>query len=125
MGVSSTDVVTTRDDRGRWGEVSFASRARFADRLAVRESHEQAAKYLSVLAHAWLAAIRSQGEGQQGAVPRPWPALTVPEVRGLLAVALSLPARSRELGLAWSWWRRARRWQARCTHHRRGAEQAR
>ena len=46
-------------------------------------------------------------------------ALTVPEVRRLLEVALPLPTRSPELQLAWSWWRRSRRLQARHSHYRR------
>jgi len=45
----------------------------------------------------------------------------VPEVRRLLMVALPLPAHSPELGLVWSWWRRAQRWQARRSHDRRRA----
>jgi hypothetical protein len=45
--------------------------------------------------------------------------LTVPEVRRLLDVALPMPARSVELRLAWSDWRRARRLQARRSHYRR------
>jgi len=47
--------------------------------------------------------------------------LTVPEVRRLLEVALPLPYRPRELRLAWSLWRRAKRWQARLSHSRRQA----
>jgi len=47
--------------------------------------------------------------------------LTVPEVRRLLEVALPLPDRPRELRLAWSLWRRAKRWQARISHSRRQA----
>ena len=47
--------------------------------------------------------------------------LTVPEVRRLLEVALPLPYRSRELRLAWSLWRRAKRLQARRSHYRRQA----
>lgn len=47
--------------------------------------------------------------------------LTVPEVRRLLEVALPLPDRSRELRLAWSRWRRAKRLQARRSHYRRQA----
>jgi hypothetical protein len=45
-------------------------------------------------------------------------ALTVPEVRRWLEVALPLPYRSRELRLAWSLWRRAKRRQA-CISHAR------
>jgi len=47
----------------------------------------------SVLARAWLAAIRG--------------------------LVVALPTRSLELRLAWSWWRRARGWHARCSHDRR------
>jgi hypothetical protein len=43
----------------------------------------------------------------------------VPEVRRLLEVALPLPHRTRESRLAWSLWRRAKRWQARISHARR------
>jgi len=39
-------------------------------------------------------------------------------VRRLLEVALPLPYRSRELRLAWSLWRRAKRLQARRSHYR-------
>jgi hypothetical protein len=44
--------------------------------------------------------------------------MTVPEVRRLLEVALPLPARSCALRLAWSHWRRHKRWQARRGHYR-------
>jgi hypothetical protein len=47
--------------------------------------------------------------------------LTVPEVRRLLEVALPLPERPPELRLAWSLWRRAKRWLARLSHARRQA----
>ena len=47
--------------------------------------------------------------------------LTIPEVRRLPEVALPLPYRPRELWLAWSLWRRAKRWQARLSHFRRQA----
>jgi hypothetical protein len=47
--------------------------------------------------------------------------LTVPEVRRLLEVALPLPYRSQELRLAWSLWRRAKRFQARRSHYRHQA----
>jgi hypothetical protein len=40
-------------------------------------------------------------------------------VRRLLEIALPLPYRSRELRLAWSLWRRAKRLQARHSHYRR------
>ncbi|MCL4465234.1 MAG: hypothetical protein M1389_04995, partial [Chloroflexi bacterium] len=45
--------------------------------------------------------------------------VTVPEVRRLLAVALPLPPHSAALRLAWSHWRRHKRWQARRGHCRR------
>lgn len=45
----------------------------------------------------------------------------MPEVRRLLEVALPLPHRKRELRLAWSLWRRTKRWQARLSHSRRQA----
>ncbi|HZU19287.1 MAG TPA: hypothetical protein VFD01_22145 [Candidatus Dormibacteraeota bacterium] len=64
----------------------------------------------SLLAHVWLASIPSQAEAQAGAVLSGLASSTVPEVRRLLAVALPLPPRRR---LAWSWWRRAKRWRAR------------
>jgi len=44
--------------------------------------------------------------------------MTVPEVRRLLEVALPLPARSLELHLLWSDWRRAKRLQVRRSHYR-------
>ena len=72
---------------------------------------------LSMMAHAWLAAIR-----QTASEDPPDPALaevSVAEVRRLLEVALPLPPRSPELRLAWSQWRRARRQQARRSHYRR------
>jgi len=72
---------------------------------------------LSMMAHAWLAAIR-----QTTGTDPPDPALaevSVPEVRRLLEVALPLPPRSPELRLAWSRWRRAKRQQARRSHYRR------
>ena len=54
--------------------------------------------------------LQSHGEKRR---PEPFLAeLTVPEVRRLLEVALPLPYRSRELRLAWSLYRRAKRWQA-------------
>jgi len=40
-------------------------------------------------------------------------------VRRLLEIALPLPARSAELRLAWSYWRRAKRLQVRRSHYRR------
>ena len=68
---------------------------------------------------ACLRPLQSNGE-KRG--PEPFLAeLTVPEVRRLLEVALPLPYRSRELRLAWSLWRRAKRWQARLSHSRRQA----
>lgn len=45
--------------------------------------------------------------------------LTVPAVRRRPAVALPLAAHSPEHRLAWSHWRRAKRWQARRSHYRR------
>ncbi len=61
------------------------------------------------------------GHGEKGG-PEPFLAeLTVPEVRRLLEVALPLPYRSREQRLAWSQYRRAKRWQARLSHARRQA----
>jgi hypothetical protein len=39
----------------------------------------------------------------------------------LLEVALPLPYRTRDARLAWSRWRRAKRWQARLSHSRRQA----
>jgi hypothetical protein len=42
----------------------------------------------------------------------------VPEVRRLLEIALPLPDRSSCECLAWSLWRRARRWQAQRSHYR-------
>ena len=66
-----------------------------------------------------LRPLQSHGE-KRG--PEPFLAeLTVPEVRRLLEVALPLPYRSRELRLAWSLYRRAKRWQARQSHFRRQA----
>jgi hypothetical protein len=60
-------------------------------------------------------------DGKKGG-PEPFLAeLTVPEVRRLLEVALPLPHRTREFRLAWSLWRRAKRWQARVSHTRRQA----
>jgi len=47
--------------------------------------------------------------------------LTVPEVRRLLAIALPLPARSPELRLLWSTFRRRKRFWARQSHYRRRA----
>jgi len=69
-----------------------------------------------------LAGLRSlPSDGEKGG-PEPFLAeLTVPEVRRLLEVALPLPYRPRELRLAWSLWRRAKRWQARLSHSRRQA----
>jgi hypothetical protein len=49
--------------------------------------------------------------------------LTVPEVRRLLEIALPLPARSPQLRLAWSLWRRAKRHLARQSHRRRRLDQ--
>ena len=48
-------------------------------------------------------------------------ALTVPEVRRLLAIALPLPVHSSELRLAWSLFRRRKRLWARRSHYRRRA----
>ena len=45
-------------------------------------------------------------------------ALTVPEVRRLLEIALPLPDRSRRERLAWSLWRRAQCLQAQRSHYR-------
>jgi hypothetical protein len=42
-------------------------------------------------------------------------------VRRLLEVALPFPYRSREQRIAWSLYRRAKRWQARQSHFRRQA----
>ena len=71
----------------------------------------------SMMAHAWLASIRQQS-GEK--YPDPELAeLSVPEVRRLLEVALPLPARSPELRLAWSIWRRWKRQLARRSHYRR------
>jgi hypothetical protein len=47
--------------------------------------------------------------------------LTVPEVRRLLEITLPLPPCSMALRLAWSCWRRAKRFQARRSHYRRRA----
>ena len=59
----------------------------------------------------------SHGENRR---PEPFLAeLTVPEVRRLLEIALPRLERSRELRLAWSLWRRAKRLQARHSHARR------
>ncbi len=56
----------------------------------------------------------------------PGPAgLTVPEMRRLGMVALSLPVRPPQLRLEWSWWRRAKRQHTRCRPHRRRALQGR
>jgi len=44
---------------------------------------------------------------------------------GSPVVALPLPTRSPELGLAWSWWGRAQRWQAQRSHHPQAPEGAR
>ncbi len=72
---------------------------------------------LSLMAHAWLASLRWKAHQQE--TPDPWVAqLTVPEVRCLLEVALPLHPRSAELRLAWSRWRRAKRKQAKRSHHR-------
>jgi hypothetical protein len=45
----------------------------------------------------------------------------VPEVRRLLEIALLAPERPPRLRLAWSDWRRKKRWQARLSHARRRA----
>jgi hypothetical protein len=45
-------------------------------------------------------------------------ALTVPEARRLLEIALPLPDRAARERLAWSLWRRAKCWQARRSHFR-------
>ena len=66
---------------------------------------------LSMMAHAWLAAVRCTATEKKGGPVFP-AELTVPEVRRLLEVALPLPYRSRDLRLAWSLWRRAKRMQA-------------
>ena len=76
---------------------------------------------LSMMAHAWLAAIR-QAEGENPQDPA-LAEVSVPEVRRLLEVALPLPPRSPELRLAWSRWRRAKRQQARRSHYRRRGAQ--
>lgn len=47
--------------------------------------------------------------------------LSVPEVLRLLELALPLPDRPPALRLAWSLWRRAKRWLARHSHTRRQA----
>ncbi len=78
---------------------------------------------LSMMAHAWLASIRCQAQEKE--TVSPWLAeLTVPEVRRLLEVALPLPARSEQLRIAWSDFRRAKRKQARRSHSRRTQCQA-
>jgi hypothetical protein len=48
----------------------------------------------------------------------PLAALTVPEVRRLLEIALPLPNRSSRERLAWSLWRRAQCLQAQRSHYR-------
>ncbi|TET49125.1 MAG: hypothetical protein E3J64_10120 [Anaerolineales bacterium] len=62
-----------------------------------------------------------QSDGKKGGSEPFLADLTVPEVRRLLEVALPLPYRPPELRLAWSLWRRAKRWQARLSHSRRQA----
>jgi SRSO17 transposase len=65
---------------------------------------------LSTMAHTWLAVVRYKANQEKGGGPEPFLAeLTVPQVRRFLEAALPLPDRSRELRLAWSRWRRAKR----------------
>ncbi|NLF02112.1 MAG: hypothetical protein GX601_14160 [Anaerolineales bacterium] len=72
---------------------------------------------LSMMAHAWLASIRSRRSKEEAREPV-LGELTVPEVRRLLEVPLLLPLRARKWRLAWSDWRRAKRQQARRSHCR-------
>jgi hypothetical protein len=61
-------------------------------------------------------AVNRRGRGKKSALA----ALTVPEVRRLLEIALPLPERSSRERLAWSLWRRAQCWQAqRCPYRHR------
>jgi hypothetical protein len=62
---------------------------------------------------------RSQARRRGKGCPSGLVSVRVPEMCRRLVVAL--PARSLELGLVWSWWRRVRRWRARCRHSRRRA----
>jgi hypothetical protein len=69
-----------------------------------------------------LACLRTlQSDGEKGGPELFLAELTVPEVRRLLEVALPLPYRSPKLRLAWSLWRRYKRWMARRSHFRRQA----
>lgn len=54
-------------------------------------------------------------------VPADLAPLTVPEVKRLLEIVLPLPVRSPLARLAWSFWRRKKRQQARRSHYRRTA----
>jgi SRSO17 transposase len=87
---------------------------------------------LSLLAHSWLTAMRSQarqqeqekkaalnGERHLPAEPEAMAELTVAEVQRLLVIALPLPPQSAAFRLAWSQWRREKRQQARRSHYRR------
>jgi hypothetical protein len=64
----------------------------------------------------WPTAAPNQrsGRGKKSALA----ALTVPEVRRLLEIALPLPNRSSRQRLAWSLWRRAQCLQAQRSHYR-------
>ncbi|GAC1401520.1 MAG: IS701 family transposase [Ktedonobacteraceae bacterium] len=76
---------------------------------------------LSMMAHAWLASIRKQEQGKKSSGTDELAGVTVPEVRRLLAIALPLPVRSPELRLAWSIFRRRKRFWARRSHYQRRA----
>ena len=69
------------------------------------------------MAHTWLASTREAAAGKKTDLELA--ELSVPGGRRLLEIALPLPPRSRELRLAWSYWRRAKRQQARRSHYRR------
>lgn len=74
---------------------------------------------LAMMAQTWLAAVRLRTTAKKGGPDLFLADLTVPEVRRLLEVALPLPPRSAELRLAWSAWRRAKRYWAWRSHAQR------
>lgn len=74
---------------------------------------------LMMMALAWLVSMRASNQKKQC---EDLAELSIAEVRRLLAVAMPRPARSDELRLGWSYWRRRQRQRARRSHYkRRGA----
>jgi SRSO17 transposase len=76
---------------------------------------------LSMMAHAWLTSIRQQEQEKKSPRTDELAGLTVPEVRRLLVIALPLPVCSPQLRLAWSLFRRRKRFWARRSHYQRRA----